>query len=91
MIWIGNWIYWTLETNNISNYNRFTNSYILQFTTIRTVCCVFISRFLVTASNAVDSSASVFTSLRADDCLVAPHGRNPCPLSASWLCLPTTG
>jgi hypothetical protein len=56
------------------------------------VCCVFSSRCLVTASNAVDSSASVFTPLRAAGCLIAPPGRNFWPLTAShiWPPLATT-
>jgi hypothetical protein len=51
---------------------------------------MFTSRCLVTASNTVDSSASVFTSLPATDCLIALHDRNSWPLTASPR-LATTG
>jgi hypothetical protein len=46
---------------------------------------VFSSGCLVTAPNTVDSSASVFTSLMATDCPIAPHGRNFWPLTPSWV------
>jgi hypothetical protein len=43
---------------------------------------------LLTAPNAVDSSASVFTSLPPGDRLVAPYGRNPWLLTPSRICPP---
>jgi hypothetical protein len=61
-----------LKTVNTSNYKYLTDSRTLQFTTARTESsqsAVFTSRCLVTASNAVDSSASGFSSLLASDCL----------------------
>jgi hypothetical protein len=35
-------------------------------------CCVFTSHCLVMARNALDSSASMFMSLLATDCFIAP-------------------
>jgi hypothetical protein len=55
-----------------STYGAIANSHTLQFITARTkssVCCVLTSRYLLTAFNAVASSASVFTSLLAGECL----------------------
>jgi hypothetical protein len=49
-VWIGNWVYWTPETHTTSNYNRFTNSHILQFTVAHTNSSVFTIRCLVTYS-----------------------------------------
>jgi hypothetical protein len=62
-----------LQNVTASNYSAIANSHTLQFTTARTkifsVCCVFTSRRLVTASNAVASLASVFTPWLAGDCI----------------------
>jgi hypothetical protein len=55
-----------------SDYSAIVNSHILQLNAARTVfsvCCIFNGCRLVTVSNAVASSASVFTSLLAGDCL----------------------
>jgi hypothetical protein len=74
-----------LQTVITINYSAIANSRTLQFTTAHTqvfsVCYVFTSRSSVTATNNADSSASMFTSLRAVDCLIAPHGRNSWPLT----------
>jgi hypothetical protein len=71
-----------LQTVTTSNYNRFTDSRRKHF--IFSVCCVFISRSLLTASNDVDSSASVFTSLH----LAAVSRRDPtCSQPLAIVCL----
>jgi hypothetical protein len=60
-----------LQIVTANNYSALANSYTLQFTTAGTKSsqsAVYTSR-LVTASNAVDLSTSVFTSLLAGDCL----------------------
>ena len=60
---------WNVTT---SNYSVIANSHTLQFTTGRTVfslCCFFTGCRLVTSSNAVVSSASVFMHLLVGDCL----------------------
>jgi hypothetical protein len=49
-----------------SNYSAIANSHIVQFLSVG---CIFTGCRLVTASNAVASSASVFTFLLAGDCL----------------------
>jgi hypothetical protein len=62
-----------LQIVTTSNYTAIANSYTQQFTTARTVfsvCCVFTSRCLITASKAADPSTSVFTSLLPGDCLI---------------------
>jgi hypothetical protein len=55
-------------------------------------CWVFTSRWLITAPYTQDSSASVFTSWPATDCLIAPHGCSSWPSTASrvWPPLATT-
>jgi hypothetical protein len=61
-----------LELVTTCNYSAIANSHTLKFPSALikfSVCCVFTSRCLVTASNAVASSASVFTPLLVDDCL----------------------
>jgi hypothetical protein len=55
-----------------SNCNNISNLHNLQVTTVgatSSVCCVFTSRSLVTASNSGDSSASAFTSLLSEEYL----------------------
>jgi hypothetical protein len=67
-----NWIYRRLKNVTISNYSAIANSLTVKFTTARTKSshsAVFSNRCLVTAYNAVASSASVFTPLLASDCL----------------------
>jgi hypothetical protein len=80
--WIGNWIYCTLITHN---YKELSYNFTIHYSThyVFSVCCVFITCSLATASNTVDSLASVFTSLLATDCLIGPHGRNYWPLTPS--------
>jgi hypothetical protein len=64
---IGNWIYWTFTTNN---YSANTDSHALEITTACTKSFQFFAgRSLVTAFNAVASSASTFMSLRSGDFL----------------------
>jgi hypothetical protein len=61
-----------LHNVTTSNSSAITNSHTLQFTTACTKSfqsTVFTSHRLVTASNATDSSASVFTPLLASDSL----------------------
>jgi hypothetical protein len=57
----------------------------LEFTATHTKCSVFyvFIRCLVTALNAVDSSASVSTSSPPIGCLIVPHGRNYWPPTPS--------
>jgi hypothetical protein len=58
-----------------NNYNTVANSNTLQFITPHikpSRSAVFASRCLIMVSNAVDFSASGFTSLLAGDCLTAP-------------------
>jgi hypothetical protein len=59
-----------LQNVATSNYSAIANANTLQFTTAHTqhysVCCVFISRYLITASTI--SSASVLTFLSTGDC-----------------------
>jgi hypothetical protein len=55
-----------LEIVTTSNYSAIANSHALQFTTARTRSS---QSALVTVFNAVASSASVFKSLLAGDCL----------------------
>jgi hypothetical protein len=80
--WIGNWIYWILTKLQL----------IIALWT--TACCLLCPHWLllVTAPNTVDSSASMFTSLPATDCLITPHGCSPWPLTSSrvWPPLATT-
>jgi hypothetical protein len=57
-----------LQIVTASNYSVIAYSHTLQFTTARTKSAAF-AGCLVTASKAVDSSASMFTSLMAGDCL----------------------
>jgi hypothetical protein len=94
-VWTGNWTYYTPETVTTTNYTAIAISHILQFTTARTkfsVCCILTSRCLVTAPNVIYFSTPMFTSLSATDCLIAPHGRNSCPLALIrvWTPLATT-
>jgi hypothetical protein len=63
-----------LSNVTTNNYSAIANSHILQFTTARTKSSqpavdISIGCLLVTASNTVASSASVFTSLLACNCL----------------------
>jgi hypothetical protein len=61
-----------LQNVTTSNYCSIANSYALQFTREHIKyfrSAAFTSRCLVTASNAVASSASVFMPLLAGDCL----------------------
>jgi hypothetical protein len=61
---IGNF---TTRLRTTSNYSAITNRHTLQITTAHSksfsACCVFTSRFLVTASNSEVSSAFALTSL----------------------------
>jgi hypothetical protein len=67
-----------LQIVTTSNYSAIADSNILQFTTARIessqVCRICIGCRLVTASNAVASSASVLTTLLAGDYL-ATHSQ----------------
>jgi hypothetical protein len=84
-----------LQIVTISNYSAIAISHTERFTTegpVFSVCCVFTSLRLVTASNSVASSASAFTPLLAGDSLTTnskprlvllitprhgPHGKQP--------------
>jgi hypothetical protein len=74
-----------------SNYSALADlSHTLQFTTTCnafSVCCIFTDCRLVTASNAADPSASVFTSLLAGECRKVKVMLRPTvsqPASLSW-------
>jgi hypothetical protein len=64
----------------------------VQFIIAHTVFSDFTRRCLITVLNIVDFSASMFMSLPATDCLIAPHDRDPWPLTPSrvWPLLATT-
>jgi hypothetical protein len=61
--WIANRIYWTHRDRNTSKCSSIANAHNLQLTTARTKFShsVVFTSCVVTASNAVDLSASVFS------------------------------
>jgi hypothetical protein len=85
-VWIGNWTYWALINRTYKQlllYGEFTHCAIHYSThKVFSVFFVFTRRCLITVPNTVDFSASVFTSILATDCLIAPHGCKSWTLTA---------
>jgi hypothetical protein len=92
-VWIGNWICVTLKTYITTNDSHVAHNTFHYSTHLSLLSLLCLDQSLpVTDLNNVDFLASVFTSLPATNCLIAPHGRISRPLTPShvWPPLATT-